>query len=772
MKKTYLFLLAALIMAACNNKKTEEAISLSVSVEEITCPDTGGDYEIEVTAVNDWTATAKDSWIKLTPTSGSAGKTTVRMKISANKESARSKSTVTFDDGENTVYVIVYRAAKAPAQLSIVSETEIMTPKDGGEYTIQVESNIRWSASSNVSWAKVSKGVSQNNDNVTITVSAATAPEETVAVITIAPYGEGKEAGEQIVTITRGGTDATSMSVDPTKIEASSDGGSFTVNVTSTAKWRAWTTWDVDWFKLTNTEGDGDGSFNVTIDPATSTSDMTGIITIEEVRTDNYKPVISQVTVTRAGKAAASLSVSPLKIDAPAAGGDFSVTIKSNYPWTASLVGTQFFSTSITEGDGDATMIVTVKRDSGGKEVTGSITITSSFGGESAKINIRREGLVFSLENNHKVEAGFCGYTIAKQTIYVKSNTDWTVSSSDEKVATVSRISGSGYGSFYINIIPTTDFSDATAIITVSAKGSNISESVEVVRKGLPPMAFKPHNFSVSKNKKVQFSPGNLQYRASDNTWRFAPSQFLMVGYDEGKNHVGIAYKGDVYEDGVKSSNTNISDSYNGWIDLFCWGTGDQPTKTSQYIADYNTFVDWGKNKIYCAINSTQNITYEANVFRTLTAEEWDYLFFGRKNADKLYGFGHIGDVKGVILLPDDWETPKGCPDIKPGYDNTDGYNYNRNKESFEFILSDWLWDDYEAAGAVFLPAAGYRIGTTVEGVYTANDYGRYWSSYSESAGKAYGFSFNAYGISALTVALANGNVCRGYSVRLVRDVE
>jgi len=224
MKKTYLFLLAVVLLVACNNP-SEEALALKVSVEEIICPDTGGDYEIEVTAVNDWTATAKDTWIKLTPTSGSAGKTTVRMKIAVNKESAKTKSTVTFTDGNNEAYILVYRAAKAPAQLSVVSETEINAPRDGGEYTIQVESNIRWSASSNVSWAKVSKGVSQNNDNVTVTVSAATAPEEATAIITIAPYGEGKEAGEQTVTITRGGTDATSMSVDPTKIDASSEGG-------------------------------------------------------------------------------------------------------------------------------------------------------------------------------------------------------------------------------------------------------------------------------------------------------------------------------------------------------------------------------------------------------------------------------------------------------------------------------------------------------------------------------------------------------------------
>ena len=384
--------IVAVLFAACKNGEPE--LKLKVEPSVITCPDTGGDYEVELTSANAWTADVSESWIKLTPASGDAGTSTVRIKISANKESAESAGKITFTDGANTTELPVTRAAKAPAQLSVVSETEINAPRDGGEYTIQVESNIRWSASSNVSWAKVSKGVSQNNDNVTITVSAATIPEETTAVITIAPYGEGKEAGEQTVTITRGGTDATSMSVDPTKIDASSDGGNYTVNVSTTAKWRAWTTWDVDWFKLSNTEGEGDGTFGVTIDPATSTGDMTGIITIEEVRTDNYKPVVSQVTVTRKGKAAASLSVTPTKIDAPAAGGEFPVTIKSNYPWTASVVGAKYFSISINKGDGDATMIVTVKPTTEEQEATGSVTIRSTFGGEEARVNIRRAAAI------------------------------------------------------------------------------------------------------------------------------------------------------------------------------------------------------------------------------------------------------------------------------------------------------------------------------------------------------------------------------------------
>ena len=692
--------LVAVLLAACKNGEPELKIKVEPSV--ITCPDTGGDYEIEVTAANPWTATASKSWIKLTPASGEGGTSTVRIKISANKESAESTGKITFTDGENTTELPVTRAAKAPARLTIVSETEINAPRDGGEYTIQVESNIRWSAASNVSWAKVSKGVSQNNDNVTVTVDAATAPEETTAVITIAPYGEGKDAGEHTVTVTRGGTDATSMSVDPTKIDASSEGGNFTVNVSTTAKWRVWTTWDVDWFKLSNTEGDGDGSFGVTVDPATSTGDMTGIITIEEVRTDNYTPVVSQVTVTRKGKAAASLSVSPMKIDAPATGGEYTVQIKSNYPWTATLVGAKYFSISVNKGDGDATMIVTVKPATEEKEETGSITIQSTFGGEQAHINIKRKGKLSPEQilsvDPQTIDAPYEG---GKVKVNVKCKGKWTAETKNENVARIetwnsirNKVSGNGNGSFEIKIYSASD-QQSSAIITV--KSEDVSVDITINRPALPESKYQKKPFSISKSKQVYFSPGNLQYMASENKWRFANQQFQCVARDN------------VYNDsGVRSKTFSTSSTYDGWQDLFGWGTGANPTLISDNDDLYSTFTDWGHNAIYYG-----STLYRVDSWRTLSSDETSYLLKREKDGKSLSGIATVNGVWGLVLLPDDWV-------------------FSSAKSFTGGILNDWginkynlsQWQNMEAAGAVFLPNAGFEHNTVWSGLD-----GTYWLS-------------------------------------------
>ena len=54
-----------------------------------------------------------------------------------------------------------------------------------------------------------------------------------------------------------------------------------------------------------------------------------------------------------------------------------------------------------------------------------------------------------------------------------------------------------------------------------------------------------------SSGDKVSFAPGNLQYQATTNTWRFAPNQWDAIGND----------------------NQNVAEDYSGWIDMFAWGT-------------------------------------------------------------------------------------------------------------------------------------------------------------------------------------------------------
>ena len=162
----------------------------------------------------------------------------------------------------------------------------------------------------------------------------------------------------------------------------------------------------------------------------------------------------------------------------------------------------------------------------------------------------------------------------------------------------------------------------------------------------------------------VYFSQGNLRYASSE--WSFFPNQY------------------DYY----------TTYSADAW-DKFGWSTstttyGMSTSKNNGYYS--GSFVDWGAN-----IGSG---------WRTLSKEEWEGVINGHT-----YGLATVEGVHGIILLP--YNTTVA------GF-NTDHSNWNNNQPD----ASEWA--TMEAAGALFLPAAGYRNGSNVLDASNRCDY---WSS-------------------------------------------
>lgn len=235
--------------------------------------------------------------------------------------------------------------------------------------------------------------------------------------------------------------------------------------------------------------------------------------------------------------------------------------------------------------------------------------------------------------------------------------------------------------------------------------------------------------FSVSADKKVYFSPGNLQYKPNpengENPWRFAEHQYDIIGYD----------------------NKNItSETYKGFIDLFGWGTwltGGNPTNVSLNTSDYQ----WNNSNTSAIGSEWETLT------GCYSTAEWYYLCFFRKDKDNafLYGEGSINGVNGVILLPDDWSQPTDLS-FTPRYSD---WSNNYDSET---------WAKMESAGAVFLPAAGCRYGSELSDV---GSHGNYWSSTVNGDNRPGNLSFYS---NYVYPGGASFHV-RGHSVRLVRPL-
>lgn len=211
--------------------------------------------------------------------------------------------------------------------------------------------------------------------------------------------------------------------------------------------------------------------------------------------------------------------------------------------------------------------------------------------------------------------------------------------------------------------------------------------------------------FSVNEEQDtlVWFAQGNLQYQASTNTWRIAAHQYDCIG--------------------SLNDNDGSETDDDQWIDLFGWGTGNNPTFRSVDNEDYGAFVDWGDNTI--SVQQGGETRQNSNTWRTLTNDEWFHIINDRQTESGIrYAKAIVDEVNGVILLPDNW--------------NKGNYNLNRPNESNATygsnVISQETWNSvFEAKGAVFLPAAGFRISDKqadyVNKTYDVGSSGRYWSS-------------------------------------------
>lgn len=290
---------------------------------------------------------------------------------------------------------------------------------------------------------------------------------------------------------------------------------------------------------------------------------------------------------------------------------------------------------------------------------------------------------------------------------------------------------GSGTGTFTSSITglsPNTKY--YVRAYATNSNGTNYGSQKEMTTLQEAPEGAIDGMFSVSATKQVWFSMGNLQYKASTNTWRFAENQYDYIG----------------------ENNSNISQSYSNWIDLFAFGSGNNPTYIGnpQYPTPFST--DWG-------VNAISNGGNQANYWRLLTYNELNYVVNTRSTpSGTRYAKAKVNGINGLILLPDNWDNSN----YKLSNINTSNVDYSTN----EISLSVWN-NTFETNGAVFLPASGTRNGTNVVSV---GEVGAYWSAnYEVSHYHGYTLKFNASNV------LVDANQyywTAGCSVRLVRDVE
>jgi len=214
--------------------------------------------------------------------------------------------------------------------------------------------------------------------------------------------------------------------------------------------------------------------------------------------------------------------------------------------------------------------------------------------------------------------------------------------------------------------------------------------------------------FSVSSTQKVYFSRANLRYGESLSSipgWSLHAHQF-----DEHEDAYG--------EHGYNNTYTGYNATYD--LDRICWG---RLANDGNYTYTAGGSWIYADNLDLTRTNGTDwgtVLSGEGNdKWRMLTADEWDYLFNATARGDRRFikvnvrdnaGVGtaygvHVGTNFGVLLLPDNY-AGTGLSTPLSSFNNGNGKKFNTID-----LKSDGTDDVSKMlnAGAVFLPALGYR---------------------------------------------------------------
>ena len=216
----------------------------------------------------------------------------------------------------------------------------------------------------------------------------------------------------------------------------------------------------------------------------------------------------------------------------------------------------------------------------------------------------------------------------------------------------------------------------------------------------------------------VYFSQGNLRAEwnwdssISNYSWdhfNFATNQYDFIGATPGNTRL---------------DNPIIPDK----VDLFGWSTNDgenyfginSSTAKEYYDAD---FYDWGKANIQNGGGRDKWRTPGYGELNYLISTRSASTVKGKSNARfaKVWITGGAG-YYGFVLFPDNYVHPSLLSDLFTKEDINNCHN-----PAVSLHASDW--NKMEAAGAVFLPAGGYRDGTTVTLKLYDTEYGDYWTS-------------------------------------------
>ena len=498
-------------------KFTEDIVTSGISVES-------AEQSITLSFSTNvaWSATVSADWLTISPSSGEAGKNSVKVEVEENRTGQPRSATITISDKESMQKVSVTVRQEALKASLTVSPESLEFSANKGEEMLNVTSNTDWVITKDAEWITLDSDKGKGLATIAAGVTENTSLTSRTGSITVST-SDGSV--KKTVSVRQSGADVV-FSVDKNEHSVAAAGGDFTVKVTHNIGYKINS--QPEWVKQTGKVPSGNtDTYTFTAEANTSTEAREGVIVFCN---DNNECV--PVTVKQAG-ANATLSVSPAELTFTANTESKSLDVTSNTAWTAAS-GASWAKLNKTNGSGNAQIAVTAGENTAITQRSATITIKTADGKASATVKVTQSAanVIFSVDKNeHSVAAAGGDFTVK-----VTRNIGYKINSQPEWVKQTGKVS-SGNTDTYTFTAEANTSTEAREGVIVFCNDNNECIQVTVKQAGAKAsLSVSPAELTFTAK------PESKSFSVSSNTdWSVASSaDWVKIGTTSGSGNAHV----------------------------------------------------------------------------------------------------------------------------------------------------------------------------------------------------------------------------------------
>ena len=431
MKKLTLLIVAAIAFAFMGCRKPVE-VSFDQATQEIDAQ--GGSIEVSLKSNGEWTIAMTEGWVMVSSMKGN-GDATLTLTVAPNTTGESRTTEITASTKDNTAVLTLTQ--NAPQYYVNVNPMDIVCGASGGEFTVEVSSNVEWEVIT-PQWVTSSMMDGSNDATLTLTISPMEGDHvgnrEGEVVIS------GPESVSARVNVIQSVSPSSSIQVVPENLSFACTGETKTVAVTAEDSWIA--TIGEEWVVLNQNEGQGIAEISVTV----------GENPMYEVRQTNvvFNTVGGAQAVLVIRQEASPnphfLEVSPLVFQFGKEGGEREISVSCDADWGFDL-DCDWLSLSQQSGTGNATVVLTAEPNMLLESRTMDFRIKS--GVLNAQLTASQAPGDEPIMASFEPDTMFVSFNGGVQTLQLTSNTTWQLQVS----SWITLITSSGEGDATFDIV-------------------------------------------------------------------------------------------------------------------------------------------------------------------------------------------------------------------------------------------------------------------------------------------------------------------------------